>query len=43
MVRRDNTVLSSSIADLQVEYTGKGTITQGTRPGLVARLINWVF
>ncbi|MEC8647027.1 MAG: flagellar basal body L-ring protein FlgH [Candidatus Latescibacterota bacterium] len=43
MVRRDNTVLSSSIADLQVEYTGNGTITQGTRPGLVARLINWVF
>ena len=43
MVRRDNTVLSSSIADLQVEYTGKGTITQGTRPGLVARFINWVF
>ena len=34
---------SSSIADLQVEYTGKGTITQGTRPGLVARFINWVF
>ena len=43
MVRRDNTVLSSSIADLQGEYTGKGTITQGTRPGLVARFINWVF
>ncbi len=43
MVRRDNTVLSSSIADLQIEYTGKGTITQGTRPGLLARFINWIF
>ena len=43
MVRRDNTVLSSSIADLQVEYTGKGTITQGMRPGLVVRFINWIF
>lgn len=43
MVKRDNTVPSSSIADLQIEYTGKGTITQGVRPGLVARFVNWVF
>ena len=43
MVRRDNTVLSSSIADLQIEYTGSGTISQGTRPGLVVRFINWIF
>ena len=43
MVRRDNTVLSSSIADLQIEYTGKGTITQGTRPGVIVRFINWIF
>ena len=43
MVRRDNTVLSSSIADLQIEYTGKGTITQGTRPGVVVRVVNWIF
>ncbi len=43
MVGRDNTVLSSSIADLQIEYTGKGTITQGTRPGVVVRFINWIF
>ena len=43
MVRRDNTVLSSNIADLQIEYTGKGTITQGTRPGVVVRFFNWIF
>lgn len=43
MVEPDNTVRSTRIADLQVEYTGKGTITQGTRPGLVARFVNWVF
>ncbi|SVC65953.1 uncharacterized protein METZ01_LOCUS318807 [marine metagenome] len=43
MVGRDNTVLSSSIADLQIEYTGKGTITQGTRPGVVVRFVNWIF
>jgi flagellar L-ring protein FlgH len=43
MVRTDNTVRSSSIADLQVEYTGKGTITQGTRPGVLVRFVNWIF
>lgn len=42
-IRPDNTVLSSSIADLQVEYTGKGAITQGTRPGIIGRFFNWIF
>ncbi len=42
-VGRDNTVLSSSIADLQIEYTGKGTTSQGARPGVIVRLINWIF
>jgi flagellar L-ring protein precursor FlgH len=43
MVRRDNTVPSTSVADLQIEYTGKGAMTQGTRPGLMARFVNWIF
>ena len=43
MVRRDNTILSSSIGDLHIEYTGKGTITQGARPGLLVRFVNWIF
>jgi flagellar L-ring protein FlgH len=42
-VTRENTVPSSSIADLQVEYTGRGTVTQGTRPGLIVRFVNWIF
>jgi len=42
-VSRSNTVPSSSVADLQVEYTGKGTVTQGTRPGIIVRFINWIF
>jgi flagellar L-ring protein precursor FlgH len=42
-VRDDNTVFSTNVADLQIEYTGKGTITQGSRPGLLVRLVNWVF
>ncbi len=42
-IRRDNTILSSNIADLQVEYTGSGTITQAARPGVIVRFINWIF
>ncbi|MFT5087313.1 MAG: flagellar L-ring protein precursor FlgH [Candidatus Latescibacterota bacterium] len=43
MVSRDNTVPSTSVADLQIEYTGKGTMTQGSRPGVMARFVNWIF
>ena len=43
LIRRDNTILSSNIGDLHIEYTGKGTITQGTRPGILVRFINWIF
>ena len=43
LISAENTILSSSIGDLIIEYTGKGTITQGTRPGLIIRLVNWIF
>ena len=42
-IRSDNTILSSNIGDLNIEYTGKGTITQGSRPGIFVRLVNWLF
>lgn len=42
-VSANNTVPSSSIGDLNIEYTGKGSITQGTRPGLLVRFVNWIF
>ncbi len=42
-VAADNTISSSSVGDLQLEYTGKGTLTQGARPGIFVRLLNWVF
>ncbi len=41
-IRANNTILSSNIGDLNIEYTGKGTITQGTRPGIFVRLVNWL-
>ncbi len=42
-IRADNTIFSTSIGNLNIVYTGKGTITQGTRPGIFVRLVNWLF
>ena len=42
-ITETNTVRSSSIGDLHIEYTGNGTITQGTRPGIIVRFVNWLF
>ncbi|MFC1558298.1 flagellar basal body L-ring protein FlgH [candidate division KSB1 bacterium] len=39
----NNTILSSQISDIHVYFKGKGVIDQGQRPGLFARLINWIF
>jgi len=36
-------VSSSSISDLNIEYTGKGVMTQGSRPGIFVRFVNWLF
>ena len=42
LIRADNTVLSSSVGDLNIEYTGKGSITQGSRPGILVRFVSWL-
>ena len=42
-IRADNTILSSSVGNLNIIYTGKGTITHGTRPGIFVRIVNWLF
>jgi flagellar L-ring protein precursor FlgH len=39
----DNTVLSTFIADQQLEFTGKGPIAEKQRPGLISRLLHFLF
>lgn len=39
----DNTVYSYQIGNAKVSTKGKGTITNGHRPGFITRLINWIF
>ena len=38
-----NTIYSYNIADAQISYKGRGTIDTAQRPGLLARLLNWIF
>ncbi|HUU44622.1 MAG TPA: flagellar basal body L-ring protein FlgH [Acidobacteriota bacterium] len=39
----DNTVLSQQIAEAQISYNGKGVASSGGKPGLIARILNWLF
>ncbi|HFE53513.1 MAG TPA: flagellar basal body L-ring protein FlgH [Bacteroidetes bacterium] len=42
-ITTDNVVYSYSIADARITYRGKGTITNGSKPSIVTRILNWVF
>lgn len=39
----DNTVLSTRIADAEIEFIGQGLLSAREKPGLLARLFNWLF
>ena len=38
----DNTVLSSRLADAQIDYDGQGFVSRSAEPGLVTRIFNWL-
>lgn len=44
-VTADNTVLSSQLADVKIQYTGRGVLTDKQKPGWLARLLDsiWPF
>jgi len=42
-IQKNNIIYSSSIANAQITYSGKGVASTGRRPGVLARLINWIF
>ncbi len=42
-VKTDNTVDSYLIADAEIGYTGKGSNNTAARPGLLTRVLNWIF
>lgn len=42
-VSASNTIYSYQVADAQVSFKGKGQTHDGARPGLLTRIINWIF
>ena len=42
-VAADNTVLSTSLADAKIEYTGNGPISRKQRGGLLTRIFDFLF
>jgi flagellar L-ring protein FlgH len=41
-IAQNNAVLSSRLADAQIEYAGEGFITDRSRPGLIPRFFAWL-
>ena len=41
-ITSQNTVYSYQVANAKITYKGKGTISQGHRPGFFTRLVNWI-
>lgn len=39
----ENTVFSTQVADVQISYQGKGVVNSGQKPGMIAKLFNWIF
>lgn len=37
-----NSVYSYQIANAKITYKGKGSVSQGQRPGIITRIINWI-
>ena len=42
-IEANNIVYSSSIADAQIVYSGKGNASTARRPGVFAQFLNWLF
>jgi len=42
-INADNTILSSNVADMQVNWTAKGPIAEKQKPGLLYRLIRFLW
>lgn len=42
-IDESNSVASSRLADAEIEFTGRGVLSEGQRPGVVARFFGWVW
>jgi len=42
-IKSDNTVYSYNVADAKILYQGKGLVDKGQKPGLLDKLLGWIF
>jgi len=42
-IEADNTILSTYISEAQIAYNGSGIINDTSQPGVVTRVLNWLF
>ncbi|MEI7639964.1 MAG: flagellar basal body L-ring protein FlgH [bacterium] len=41
-ISADNTILSTFVADANIQYEGKGPIGEKTSPGILTRILDWI-
>jgi len=42
-INSDNTIMSTFISDAQIAYNGSGVVNDTSEPGVVTRILNWLF
>ncbi len=42
-IAADNTILSTYISDAQIAYSGTGPLQDSADPGVLSRIVNWLF
>ncbi len=42
-IRPDNTVYSTFLTDAAIEFTGHGSLDNASEPGILTRILNWLF
>jgi len=42
-IAADNTILSTYISDAQIAYSGTGAVEDAAQPGVLTRIVNWLF
>jgi flagellar L-ring protein precursor FlgH len=42
-ISSDNTIMSTYISDAQIAYNGSGVVNDTAQPGVVTRILNWLF
>lgn len=42
-IAADNSIMSTYISEAQIAYNGSGLVTDAAQPGVVTRILNWLF